>query len=51
MDIHGFRTLIESEIKGLEIPKVPAELYEPVRYILSLGGKRLRPQLLLTACH
>lgn len=51
MDIHGFRTLIESEIKGLEIPKVPAELYEPVRYILSLGGKRLRPQLLLAACH
>lgn len=27
----------------------PAELYEPIRYILSLGGKRLRPLLTLLA--
>lgn len=28
----------------------PGELYDPVSYILSLGGKRLRPVLLLLAC-
>ena len=28
----------------------PAELYEPEQYILSLGGKRLRPLLALMAC-
>lgn len=28
----------------------PAELYEPINYILSLGGKRLRPILCLVAC-
>jgi geranylgeranyl diphosphate synthase type II len=28
----------------------PAELYEPIEYIMSLGGKRLRPCLLLMAC-
>jgi geranylgeranyl diphosphate synthase type II len=27
----------------------PAELYEPISYILSLGGKRLRPALVLMA--
>jgi geranylgeranyl diphosphate synthase, type II len=28
----------------------PVELYEPVNYILSLGGKRLRPLLVLMGC-
>lgn len=28
----------------------PAELYEPVRYILSIGGKRVRPSLTLMTC-
>jgi geranylgeranyl diphosphate synthase, type II len=30
--------------------KAPRELYEPEEYILSLGGKRLRPLLALIAC-
>ncbi|MCB0618785.1 MAG: polyprenyl synthetase family protein, partial [Saprospiraceae bacterium] len=29
----------------------PPALYEPVNYILSLGGKRLRPAVVLMACH
>ena len=28
----------------------PVELYEPIQYTLGLGGKRLRPTLLLAAC-
>lgn len=28
----------------------PPELYEPMRYILSLGGKRIRPLLALMSC-
>ncbi len=28
----------------------PAELYEPIRYILDLGGKRIRPLLTLMGC-
>ena len=28
----------------------PTELYEPLDYILSLGGKRIRPLLTLMAC-
>lgn len=32
------------------LKRVPRELYEPENYILSLGGKRLRPLLALIAC-
>ncbi len=31
--------------------KDPAELYDPIYYILSLGGKRIRPVLTLMACN
>ena len=34
-------------IQDLDIPDTPAELYEPIRYILNLGGKRIRPVLTL----
>ena len=40
--------LIENEIAELDLPEVPANLYEPIRYILEKGGKRLRPLLVLS---
>lgn len=30
--------------------RVPVELYEPIEYLISIGGKRVRPLLLLLAC-
>lgn len=33
-----------------KLPNQPNELYEPISYILSIGGKRLRPALVLMAC-
>ncbi len=44
------QNLVEKHIQNLSIPGAPAELYEPVKYILSLGGKRIRPALVLLAC-
>lgn len=44
------QNLIEKHIQNLSIPNTPPELYEPVRYILSLGGKRIRPALVILAC-
>ncbi|XOV92768.1 MAG: polyprenyl synthetase family protein [Bacteroidota bacterium] len=38
---------IESGISQLHFGDQPKELYEPISYILSLGGKRLRPLLVL----
>ena len=34
-------------INGLDLKSEPKGLYEPVDYILSLGGKRVRPLLVL----
>jgi len=44
------QNLIEKHLENLSIPDTPPELYEPVRYILSLGGKRIRPALVILAC-
>lgn len=44
------QNLIEKHIEVLSIPDTPPELYEPVRYVLSLGGKRIRPALVILAC-
>lgn len=41
--------LVEQEISKLTYTQQPAELYEPIGYMLSLGGKRLRPVLVLMA--
>jgi geranylgeranyl diphosphate synthase type II len=41
--------IVNSRIDELEIGKNPAELYNPIRYILDAGGKRMRPVLVLAA--
>jgi len=38
---------IEAEIAKLPLGTTPKSLYEPIRYIMKLGGKRLRPMLTL----
>ncbi|MFI5205217.1 MAG: polyprenyl synthetase family protein, partial [Flavobacteriales bacterium] len=41
---------IENGIKELNLSEKPVNLYEPFRYVLSIGGKRIRPTLTLIAC-
>lgn len=41
---------IEENITGIKYPAEPAGLYEPIRYAMQAGGKRLRPMLALAAC-
>ncbi|MGZ3819215.1 MAG: polyprenyl synthetase family protein, partial [Mucilaginibacter sp.] len=48
--LSGLQDIISNEVNQLTFPVYPAELYEPIKYILSLGGKRMRPALLLMAC-
>lgn len=45
-----FQEKIEAELKKIQYGTNPKELYEPIEYIMSLGGKRMRPVLVLTAC-
>jgi len=44
-----FSAHLENYLRELSL-KQPKELYEPENYILSLGGKRIRPLLALIAC-
>ena len=44
------QNLVEKHLESISIPDTPTELYEPVNYILSLGGKRIRPALVILAC-
>ncbi len=44
------QNIIENRIENLNLPDEPKELYDPVRYILSIGGKRVRPALVLLGC-
>lgn len=40
---------INDYIKNLPLGREPHGLYEPIEYVLSLGGKRIRPMLMLMA--
>ncbi|MBW7868639.1 MAG: polyprenyl synthetase family protein [Brumimicrobium sp.] len=45
-----FQKAIEDSITNYPFPSTPRNLYEPLNYFLSLGGKRMRPALTLLAC-
>lgn len=46
-ELNRYTRIINEEIAGLEYPETAPCLYEPVKYVLSLGGKRIRPVLAL----
>jgi len=45
--ISKYKEITSKYISSLKIEKTPNELYDPIKYILSLGGKQLRPVLTL----
>lgn len=45
-----YRQLIEGALKNLTYGSSPKELYDPITYIMSLGGKRMRPALVFAGC-
>lgn len=47
--IQELSVLVSKEIANIEYPSNPSLLYQPIDYILSLGGKRMRPILVLMA--
>lgn len=44
---HPYGKLIGEYIQNAKFSKQPADLYDPIKYILSLAGKRIRPMLVL----
>lgn len=47
--ISFYINLINASLKARNAKKEPANLYDPISYTLSLGGKRIRPALLMLA--
>ena len=47
MNFEIYYKTLQEEISKQAYGKAPLELYEPIRYIMALGGKRLRPMLTL----
>src|SRR5690606_30385404 len=39
--------VFQDYLKKVDFPQTPQHLYDPIRYILSLSGKRIRPLLVL----
>src|SRR5476651_34719 len=48
--LRELQAIIQTAVDQLSYPTQPPDLYEPISYILSIGGKRMRPALLLMAC-
>jgi geranylgeranyl diphosphate synthase type II len=40
---------VNAGLENLSFPNSPANLYEPIQYILQRGGKRIRPLLAMLA--
>jgi len=40
---------VKELFRNIEFPAEPAGLYDPLRYMIEIGGKRIRPKLCLTA--
>lgn len=46
-DLAALQALFQEEIDALQLGLTPEKLYDPMHYIMNLGGKRLRPVLAL----
>lgn len=48
--IQDLQLLLDEAFSRIQLPAGPADLYDPINYTLGLGGKRLRPLLVLASC-
>jgi len=48
--IQDLQLRIDEAFGAIRFPSAPADLYNPITYTLGLGGKRLRPLLVLVSC-
>lgn len=48
--IEELQNILAKAVNEQKYPASPAELYEPISYLMALGGKRMRPVLLLMGC-
>ncbi|WP_375438021.1 polyprenyl synthetase family protein [uncultured Hymenobacter sp.] len=51
MDLSFFNNKLTAGLANVHYGDQPTALYEPIRYIMALGGKRIRPLLALLGAH
>ena len=47
--LHQYANLLNKKLEDIDFGRHPEELYAPISYMLELGGKRMRPILVLIA--
>ena len=50
LTLEEYIKMANDEINAIAYPSAPSGLYSPIAYTMQLGGKRLRPALVLMAC-
>jgi len=45
--LQAYSETLKNYFENILVTKEPDTLYEPIRYIMALGGKRIRPLMLL----
>lgn len=50
LSFNEYLTMANDRIAAINYPSTPHNLYEPIAYTMALGGKRIRPILVLMAC-
>lgn len=48
--IQDIQFRLDEAFSGIRFPSDPVDLYDPIVYTLALGGKRMRPLLVLASC-
>lgn len=48
-NVSELKAMVNAQLATLKSLKEPKDLYEPINYVLSVGGKRIRPILMLMA--
>jgi geranylgeranyl diphosphate synthase, type II len=49
--IAHYQDVVERKLGQMALNPKPNGLYDPIRYILGLGGKRIRPAVCMAMCH
>lgn len=50
LSFNEYLDMVNAAVAAIKYPAAPRGLYEPIAYTMSLGGKRIRPSLVLMAC-
>ncbi len=51
LNFQDCQNIVNHKINELKLPDFPSNLYDPVRYMLNLEAKRVRPCIVLMACN